>query len=592
MSEVSTAKVRPTSIVLSAGWLSLVTCAGLFAPLIANERPIWISGVGWHDKLPALAALSPLDVLLLVGGACLMLAIVAMGWHHDAARLRRHMFFIVAGLATGLVVQGIAMPVLSMAERRDPAEWVAAWRARPRFVHELSIAATLIGITAAVMVVAAARARTRWWAVVAIGGLLAGGALALHGNAGRVIATTPIPAGSVVLWAPIAQSPQTNGNTATQLVRAEPGSLLALPLAESLLARRPISTSGMRDMAQGLAASSLDVSQQKVLGSVLAEIVGEGKPAPAEEILRRYAVEEFVRPPAVVAFVEGSWRGSLTPSDLQEALGAVSSAPDLDPAQRVAATGTFGSLMGGNPANPAVTGSDLAIRIAVAIGPRSLLGTDSGGRDVAAQMIHGARTAIGVGVLAVALALLVGVPVGALMGWRGGSIDLLGMRVIEVFKSIPNLLLLIVAASVLPRSGVSLVVVMALCMWPAAAKYVRAEFLRIRELDYVAAARAAGVGEFSIVVRHMLPGALAPVIVNASFAVGGAIIFESTLSYLGLGPSGVASWGALLAQAIDSSHRVYWWLAIPPGLAIFLTVYALHVLGDYARERIDPRLAG
>jgi peptide/nickel transport system permease protein len=217
-----------------------------------------------------------------------------------------------------------------------------------------------------------------------------------------------------------------------------------------------------------------------------------------------------------------------------------------------------------------------------------LLGADTRGQDVLAQLIHGARTAVLVSVGSALIAMALGIAVGACMGWFGGWIDTALMRIVEAAMSIPVLLILVVAAGVLPRQIGITILVIGLITWTDAARLTRAEFLRLRDQDFALAARASGASAWRIITLHLLPSALPPVLVEASFALAAAILFEASLSFLGLGPTEGASWGRLLAQGLDATGRPLWWITVPAGLLIFLTVVSLHAVGDTLRHRLSP----
>lgn len=223
-------------------------------------------------------------------------------------------------------------------------------------------------------------------------------------------------------------------------------------------------------------------------------------------------------------------------------------------------------------------------------GGAHVLGTDELGQDVASQLVHACRVALGVGIVATLVATVIGVLLGALMGYAGRWVDALLMRVVEVFVAVPLLFVLVAAAFAFPRSLGALMVVIGCFTWTGAARYTRAEFMRLRETGLVESARAAGISRWSILFRHMLPNGAAPVIVETSFYMASVILLEASLSFLGLGPAERASWGRLLADAVRETGRVEWWLAMPSGLAIFLTVLSLVVLGEHLRDRLDPRL--
>jgi peptide/nickel transport system permease protein len=230
---------------------------------------------------------------------------------------------------------------------------------------------------------------------------------------------------------------------------------------------------------------------------------------------------------------------------------------------------------------------------------RHWLGTTIFGEDVLSRMIHACRVALTIGLISTSLAVTIGVTVGALMGYVGGWFDLLAMRMIEIIEAIPSLiLLLIVAVFFRPWTvsvGISMIYVMMVVIgcitWMRDARFVRAEFLRLRNQDFVHAARALGLPLRSVIFRHMLPNGIAPVLVNASFGVAGAILLESTLSFLGLGLGAEdPSWGQLLNQARSGGTGFNWWIATFPGAAIFLTVFSYVLIGEAMRDALDPRL--
>ena len=219
-----------------------------------------------------------------------------------------------------------------------------------------------------------------------------------------------------------------------------------------------------------------------------------------------------------------------------------------------------------------------------------LLGSDSNGADVLAQLLWACRLSISVGFVSTGIAVIIGVTMGSIMGYFGGTIDLLLFRVVEIFMAVPVLFLLIVAAGVLPRSTYVMMAIIGCLSWTGAARFTRAEFMKLRHQDFVQGARASGLPLRSILFRHMLPNGVTPVLVDASFAIAGAIIAEATLSYLGLGPDNQASWGKLLSSATGTTGTFVWWLAIFPGAAIFLSVLAYNILGGSLRDAIDPKL--
>lgn len=240
-------------------------------------------------------------------------------------------------------------------------------------------------------------------------------------------------------------------------------------------------------------------------------------------------------------------------------------------------------------------------RVSDTLGPGStkgrddayVLGTDAVGQDVLSQLMHACRLSISIGLVSTGIAVAIGVTIGAIMGYFGGWIDLLLYRVVEIFMAVPVLFLLIVAAGVLPEELRTTYVTMAIigCVtWTGAARFTRAEFMKLRNQDFVQSAKAVGLPLRSILFKHMLPNGVTPVLVDASFAIAAAILIESILSYLNLGPVGQPSWGKLLYGATGDAGSFNWWLAIFPGIAIFLTVLSYNLIGEALRDAIDPKL--
>ncbi len=223
-------------------------------------------------------------------------------------------------------------------------------------------------------------------------------------------------------------------------------------------------------------------------------------------------------------------------------------------------------------------------------GRRHWLGTDDRGRDILARMIWGARVSLSVGLIAEGIAVLIGILLGAAAGYYGGRVDMVISRGIEVMMNIPTFFLIITIIAFLPPSIYNIMAVIGLTGWTGVARIVRGEFLRLREQDFVLAARALGASHFRVMFRHILPNAIAPVLVIAAFGVSGAILTESGLSYLGFGvPPPTPSWGDILSQA-QNYISFAWWLAVYPGAAIFLTVTGYNLVGQALRDATDPRL--
>jgi peptide/nickel transport system permease protein len=217
------------------------------------------------------------------------------------------------------------------------------------------------------------------------------------------------------------------------------------------------------------------------------------------------------------------------------------------------------------------------------------LGTDYLGRDLLAGIINGGRASLAVGLSAAVLTMLLGVTTGALAGFYGGWVDRVLMRVTEFFQVLPPLILAMTIVLLFQPSLASVVISIGLVSWPTPARLTRAEFLRIRELDYVKAARSMGASNARIILRLILPNAAPPLIVAATLTVGAAILFEGGLSFLGLGDSNAISWGLIMGL-----NRPYmldaWWTTTLPGIALFLTVLAVGLVGDGLNDAFNPRL--
>ncbi|MDQ3442762.1 MAG: ABC transporter permease [Chloroflexota bacterium] len=217
------------------------------------------------------------------------------------------------------------------------------------------------------------------------------------------------------------------------------------------------------------------------------------------------------------------------------------------------------------------------------------LGNDDIGRDILSRIIYGTRIALIVGLGATSIAVTIGVLIGATAGYFGGKVDFALSRLIDTLMAFPLLALLLTLSTVFGPSLRNVVIVIGCTVWASYARVVRAEVLSLRERDFILAARAVGTTDRAIITRHLIPNALGPVIILASLAVGGIIILESALSFLGLGVQRpTASWGTMLSDGRDYL-RNYPHIAIAPGIAIALTVLAFNLVGDGLRDALDPR---
>ena len=218
------------------------------------------------------------------------------------------------------------------------------------------------------------------------------------------------------------------------------------------------------------------------------------------------------------------------------------------------------------------------------------LGTDTLGRNVAAQLAYGARVSLLVGLVSTLVALLIGVPLGALAGFYGKWVDEGAMRFTEFFQTIPSFALAIVLVAILEPHLTSITLAIAIVSWPPVARLVRAEVMSLRGREFVDAARLAGLSNLRILFGHILPNAMSPIIVMASLMVATAILLESSLSFLGLGDPNIMSWGYMIGAA-RTVIRTAWWLSFIPGVAILLTVLALNLIGEGLNDALNPRLA-
>lgn len=221
---------------------------------------------------------------------------------------------------------------------------------------------------------------------------------------------------------------------------------------------------------------------------------------------------------------------------------------------------------------------------------KHILGTDEFGRDIFARLIHGARVSLKVGVVAVSISIAIGGTLGALAGFYGGKLDNIIMRIMDIFLAVPSILLAIAIVSALGPNLGNLMIAISISSVPSYARIVRASVLSIRDQEFIEAAKAIGASDMRIIFRHIIPNSLAPVIVQGTLGVAGAILSTAGLSFIGLGIQPPApEWGSMLSGG-RQYLRYAWWVTTFPGLAIMVTILSLNLLGDGLRDALDPRL--
>lgn len=222
-------------------------------------------------------------------------------------------------------------------------------------------------------------------------------------------------------------------------------------------------------------------------------------------------------------------------------------------------------------------------------GADAWFGTDYLGRDILAGVVRGGRATLAVGLSSAFITIVIGVTVGTLAGFFGGVVDAALVKITEFFQILPPLLFAMVLVTLFGQTLTTIAIAIGAVSWPSAARLTRAEFLRLRNLDFVKSSRAAGAGDRHLILRVILPNALPPIIISATLAIGVAILFESGLSFLGLGDPNTASWGLMIGE-----NRNYildaWWTVTFPGIAIFLAVLAISLVGDGVNDALNPRL--
>lgn len=517
-------------------WIAIVAFFAIFAPLVASGHPLilWaINDDGSKGAMssPMLRMLSLADVMLILWGVWTPILVF---WPTKRITLSEKLRLILAGGIQLAIVTVLIGAVSAIFSARDASDWMRDLEQKSWFVL---VAASIISVLSSIPFV-----------IISIG---------IYKSAGRVLYVAAIVVLTILIGSWKWSSNTSNFNyRADESVNHASAIYTVVPFSPNqsetaMYNRAPMSTP-LDSMWDKLA------DKERANAKVRATFTDE-------QLAERQISER-------------------TFTDLRQLSRSV------DDLLSYPVAGLIDTLELNWQSGEITTLFDLKAAITDTTGPTHVLGTDTLGQDVLSQMFHACRLSISIGFVSTGIAVVIGVTIGALMGYFGGWVDLALYRVVEIFMAIPVLFLLIVAAGVLPSNIYVMMAIIGCFTWTGAARFIRAEFMKLRETDYVQAAKAVGLPLWSILFKHMLPNGVTPVLVDSSFAIAAAILIEAILSFLGLGPTGQASWGKLLSNASGETSDFIWWLAIFPGAAIFLTTMAYNLIGEALRDAIDPKL--
>lgn len=559
-----------TGALIGGLWIGITAIVAVFAPLIANSRPlIWSvndpDGLGVGIRFPAFEAFTPQDVWFLAG---FLLALGCLAAYRAGGKVVWIWFAVMCAVVAGsmaFVLIGDHTDVFSSIEREQKrflerpsdANANALSSARWSYAFWWMRWLTAAAIAAAVFAISIAKLRKHAYALI-------------------TTLVLCVVAFSLLLTPTLRIAPSQNSAVADRSFReairdgrADWALLAPIPYSPND-ELKDITTTDIAKLQAGVNGNFKSPGKHPIEKDIANEMKKQ-----AEDIygIRLYALRDAKDQPIPIPRTRADARGAVdllweahVESDLYNVDRSASTRKQID-----ALLTEYDTLEAGSRLH--------------------LMGTTGGGKDVASRVVHGSRIALYIGFISTGIAVVIGVIVGGILGYFGGWVDMLGLRLVEIFAAIPVIMLLIMIVAFYGRSLVLMMVVIGLTGWVGYAYFVRAEFLKLRKMDYVMAARASGTPLHLILFKHMLPNGVAPVLVAASFGVASGIMTEATLSFIGLGlePS-EASWGQMLDEA-RKSGSFSWWLAIFPGSAIFLTVFAYNLIGEALRDVIDPRTA-